>query len=107
MSDEDFMDKYDESDAIAFIRNYLPLELKDKFSDDDIYYILDVSEDYYERNNFFESTDDETEERELIEYIVKEAAKDEAGNFTPEDVLFILRGEEAYFETIYGDDTSD
>ncbi|GHT60747.1 hypothetical protein AGMMS50239_10290 [Bacteroidia bacterium] len=102
MSEENFMDKYDDSDAVAFIRNYLPLELKEKVSDDDIYYILDVSEDFYEQSDFFE-TDDEAEERKLIEYIVKEAEKDEVGNFTREDILFILRGEEAYFESIYGD----
>lgn len=102
MSDEDFIDNYDDGEAVAFILNYLPIELKEKFTEDDIYYILDVSEDYYEQNNFFEA-DDETEERELIEYIVREAAKDEVGSFTREDILFILRGEEAYFESIYGD----
>jgi len=102
MSEETFMDKYDDSDAVAFIKNYLPLELKDKFTDDDIYYILDVSEDFYEQSNYFEA-DEETEERELIEYIVREAEKDEIGDYKREDILFILRGEEAYFESIYGD----
>jgi len=102
MSEESFMDKFDYSDAVTFIRNYLPLELKEKFSEDDIYYILDVSEDYYDRSNYFE-TDEETEERELIKYIVREAKKDKIGNFTHEDIMFVLRGEEAYFETIYGD----
>ncbi|MDR2622929.1 MAG: hypothetical protein LBC48_10220 [Dysgonamonadaceae bacterium] len=103
MNDENFMDKYDDSEAVAFIRNYLPMELKEKLTEDDIYYILDVSEDYYEQSNFFETADDETEEHELIEYIVREAEKDKIGNFTKEDILFILRGEEAYFESIYGD----
>jgi len=102
MSEETFMDKYDDSEAVAFIKNYLPLELKDKLSEDDIYYILDVSEDYYEQSNYFE-TDEETEERELIEYIIREAEKDEVGDYKREDILFILRAEEAYFESIYGD----
>jgi hypothetical protein len=102
MNEEDFVDKYDDQEAVAFIKNYLPIELKDKFSEDDIYYILDVSEDYYEQSNFFEA-DDEAEEQELIEYIVKEAGKDKVGNFAREDILFVLRGEEAYFESIYGD----
>jgi hypothetical protein len=102
MNEENFIDKYDDQEAIAFIKNYLPQELKEKFSDDDIYYILDVSEDYYEQSNFFEA-DDEAEERELIEYIVKEAEKDKVGDYDREDVLFVLRGEEAYFESIYGD----
>ncbi|MDR1631307.1 MAG: hypothetical protein LBR97_00195 [Dysgonamonadaceae bacterium] len=100
--EENFIDKYDDSQAVAFILNYLPMELKGKFTEDDIYYILDVSEDYYEQSNFFE-TDDETEERELIEYIVHEAEKDKVGKFIEEDILFVLRGEEAYFESIYGD----
>ena len=102
MSEENFMDRYDDSEAVAFIRNYLPVELKEKLTEDDIYYILDVSEDYYEQSNFFE-TDDEAEERELIEYIIKEAEADEIGDYTREDILFVLRGEEAYFESIYGD----
>lgn len=101
--EENFIDKYDDSEAIAFILNYFPIELKEKFTEDDIYYILDVSEDYYERSNFFETDDDEAEERELIEYIAREAAKDKVGKFTKEDILFVLRGEEAYFESIYGD----
>jgi hypothetical protein len=100
--EENFIDKYDDSEAVAFILNYLPMELKEKFTEDDIYYIMDVSEEYYEQSNFFE-TDDDTEERELIEYIIREAAKDEVGKFTPEDILFVLQGEEAYFESIYGD----
>jgi len=102
MSEETYMDQYDAGDAVAFIQNYLPLELKEKFSEDDIYYILDVMEDFYERSDFFE-TDEEKEERELIEYIVREAKKDGIGNFTQEDILLVLRGEEAYSESIYGD----
>jgi hypothetical protein len=102
MNEENFMDRYDDSEAVAFIRNYLPIEMKEKFTEDDIYYILDVSEDYYEQSNFFE-TDDEAEERELIEYIIREAGKDGIGDYTREDILFVLRGEEAYFESIYGD----
>jgi hypothetical protein len=100
--EEDFIDKYDADEAVAFILNYLPIELKERFTEDDIYYILDVGEDYYEQSNFFE-TDDETEERELIGYIIREAQKDKVGKFIPEEILFVLRGEEAYFELIYGD----
>lgn len=100
--EENSFDKYDDSEAVTFILNYLPMELKGKFTEDDIYYILDTSEDYYEQSNFFEADDNETEERKLIEYIVCEAEKDKVGKFVREDILFVLRGEEAYFESIYG-----
>ena len=40
MSDKDDL-IYDEDDSVAFIQNYLPQELKGKFSNDDINYIVD------------------------------------------------------------------
>ena len=40
MSKEEMI--YDEDDAVRFIRNYLPQELKEKFSDDDNNYIVDL-----------------------------------------------------------------
>ena len=39
MSDKDDL-IYDEDDSVAFIQNYLPQELKGKFSNDDINYIV-------------------------------------------------------------------
>jgi hypothetical protein len=102
--DEQFIDRYDEREAVAFILNFLPVELKGKFTEDDICYILDASEDYYAQSNFFE-TDDETEERELIEYIIRKMNKDMAGKFTGEDILFVVRGADAYFESIYGEES--
>ena len=46
--EDDFL--YDEDDAVKYIRNYLPQELKSKFKNDDILYILDLIYDYYESN---------------------------------------------------------
>ena len=41
---------YDEDDSVKFIQNYLPQELKGKFSNDDINYIIDLIYDFYESN---------------------------------------------------------
>ena len=35
--------------TIEFIKNYLPQDMKEAFSDDDLYYILDLIVDYYTR----------------------------------------------------------
>jgi antitoxin component HigA of HigAB toxin-antitoxin module len=102
MNEAKMNNEYDEHEAIAFVKNYLAQELKGKLSDDDIYYILNTSEKFYEQCDFF-AMDDEAEEYELIEYIVKESEKHGVGNYDREDVLFVLRGEEAYFELLYGD----
>ena len=42
MNEQDDMFPYDENDAIKFIRNYIPQEIKDKYSDDDIVYLTDM-----------------------------------------------------------------
>ena len=41
---EDFL--YDEDESVKFIQNYLPQELKGKFSNDDINYIVVISYRY-------------------------------------------------------------
>jgi len=92
--------EYDDEAAIAFIRNYLPLELKEKFSDDDIYYILDVICDFYELNDYLNEDDEEKEERELIKYIVQQAEKDQIGSFSAEDMRIVLAAEAAYTDTL-------
>jgi len=70
---------YDEDDAVRFIRNYLPQELKDKFSDDEINYIIDVVYDFYDEKGFMaDDTSDEDivelDEDELIDYAIRSGA---------------------------------
>ena len=49
--EEDFLlDAEDDARAVEFIKSYLPQDLKDKFTDDDLYYILDVIAEYYLHN---------------------------------------------------------
>jgi hypothetical protein len=100
MSETEELFEYDDEAAVNFIRNFLPQELKDKFSEDDIYYTLDVICDFYEKNDYLNEDDEEKEERELIKYIVQQAKKDGIGDFLPEDVLIVLRAEAAYTDTL-------
>jgi hypothetical protein len=99
MSEEEGFD-YDEEAAVAFIHNYLPQELKEKFTDDDIYYIFDVICDFYEENDYLNEDDEEKEERELIAYIIQQAKKDQIGDFSSEEILIVLRAESAYTDTL-------
>ena len=92
--------EYDEDVAVEFIHNYLPQELKVIFSKDTLYYILDLICEFYEKNDYLSDDDEEKEEKELITFIVQQAQKDAIGNFLPEDVLMVLRAEEAYMETL-------
>jgi hypothetical protein len=91
---------YDEEAAVKFIQNYLPQELKERFSDDDIYYIMDVICDFYEANDYMDEEDEEKEEKELIRFILQETKKEGIGEYTPEEILLVLRAEEAYSDTL-------
>ena len=78
MSQQDDLFDYDEGDSVKFIRNYLPQELKEKFSDDDINYIIDLIYEYYEEKGFMDDeADDEVniDEDELIDYVIKNAKR--------------------------------
>jgi hypothetical protein len=104
MSNEELI--YDEDDAVRFIRNYLPQELKEKFNDDDINYIVDLIYEFYDTKGFLDEearADDENieiDEDELISFVVKNAQKDGVGKFEAEDIVFIVQGELEYCESI-------
>jgi hypothetical protein len=104
-SDEEVALNYDEEAAVKYIQNYLPQELKERFSEDDIYYILDVVCDFYEENGYFsDEYDPEKEEEDLIRYLVQQARKDGIGEFSSDEIRLVLKAEEAYSDTLYGID---
>ena len=96
----DEQNEYDEDVAVEFIHNHLPQDLKIIFSKDTLYYILDLICEFYEQNDYLNEDDEEKEEKELIAYIVKQSKKDAIGSFLPDDVLMVLRAEEAYMKTL-------
>lgn len=91
--------QYDEEESVKYIQNYLPQELKGKFNDDDILYLLDLAEEFYESKGDIDSFDEDDEE-ELISYIIKNAKEDGVGSFKGEDIMLILDGELEYCESI-------
>jgi len=104
MSEQNEMIEYDDEAAVEFIHNYLAEELQKKFTEDTLYYILDVMCDFYEKNDYLNEEDDEAETEKLIAFIVEQAQKDGVGSFSPDDILMVLEAEEAYMNTIYSED---
>jgi len=100
-NEKDFLE-YDEDAAILFIRNQLPQELKEKFSDDELNYIIDLIYEFYEEKGFIDEADNEVEIDldELTSYVVKNAKKDKIGSFDEEEIQFIVDAEIAYCESL-------
>ena len=49
LEDDFLLADADDEKTIEFIKNYLPQELKEKFSDDELYYFLDLIDRSEER----------------------------------------------------------
>ena len=105
MAEEDLIG-YDDAASVAFIRNYIPQELKELLSDDDIVYFVDLIYDYYESRGYMDADESESDEvievdeDELVEYVVKNAKKDGVGRFEPEQIRSIVQGELEYCDSI-------
>ena len=105
MSEEKDLIQYDEEDAVKFIQNYLPQEMKGKYTNDEINYIIDVVYDYYDEKGFMnDETDEESivdiDEDEIIAYVLKNTKKDKINNFSSEEIAFIIQGELAYCDSL-------
>jgi hypothetical protein len=103
--DELLMDAEDDRQAVAFIQNYLPQDLKDKFTEEELYYFLDVLVDYYANSGILDSEPDEEgyvdlDIDEIAEYMVKQSKKDQMGEYEAEDLRWIVEGEMEYVESL-------
>lgn len=105
LEDDFLLNDADDEKAIEYIKNYLPQELKEKFSDDEFYYFLDLIDEYYSQSGILDAQPDEEgyidiDLGKIVDYIVKESRKDGMGDYDPEELLFIVQGEADYTESL-------
>lgn len=96
---------YDEDRAVAFIRETLPAEYRDTYSDDEILYVVDCIWDYYEKNGMLsldnlDSDDELLDVAALVSYVKKEIAKINEVEIAPNHIEPIVKGELAYEESL-------
>lgn len=109
IDDAFLLEAEDDAKTIAYIRNYLPQDLKDKFSDEDLYYFLDLIVEYYATSGVLDSKPDkdgfvEIDADKVVEYVIEQAKKDNMGEYLSEDILFVVQGEMEYGESLFGED---
>ena len=97
-TDEFAMEDLDDEKTIAYIRERLPQDLKEKFSDDEFYFFLDTIYDYYDKSGILDSDSEyvDIDINAIAEFIAKEAKKNKIGDFDPEELYFVVEGELAY-----------
>ena len=109
IDDEIMLSAEEDALEIEFIRNYLPQELKDKFSDDELFYFLDVIFEYYAESGVLDAQPDsdgyvDIDLDKVVDYVVKKAKKENMGEFETDDILFVVQGELEYSEQLDDED---
>lgn len=104
MSDSQ-LKEYDENDAIAFIKNFLPEDIKGKYVDDDILIVIDTIFDYYDDKGFLDISAEEDDESDLsvpdlVGYVKNQLRKDPDNEIDLDDVMSIVLGELEYEESL-------
>lgn len=102
---EDNFGIFDEEDAIKFIKNDLPENIKSKYDDEDYINLIDIIWEYYEKKgyldiNLSEEDDDGVNIEDLIKYVKKEVAKADYLKIDETDIPDIVKSEIKYEETL-------
>jgi len=93
---------YDEDEAVKFILDSIPAELKENIDNDKIEYVLDVVYDFYDENGLIDedSTEEASiDEEEMFKYILKCSKKDKI-KLSEDDIQLILDGEYEYGKSL-------
>ena len=99
---DDELMKAAEADAqeVAYILNELPQDLKDKFTEDDIYYLIDLMLEYFSNAEADEEGYVDIDVEEVAKHLVEQAKKDKVGDYKAEDVFFVVQAELDYNESL-------
>lgn len=95
IDDELLNDELENQREIAYIRERLSSDLKEKFTDDQLLFIIDAIGSYFFTSGILESDDDEVDiDLEVIaDYVCKEAKAENEGPFDPDDVFFVVQAD--------------
>lgn len=93
-----------ESDAeeVQFIKNYMGSECEDNFSEEDLYYCLDVMLEFFEKANSAANADGfiDIDTEEVAKFIQKKAKKEGMGPYVLDALTLLVEAELEYNESL-------
>jgi len=98
MKKEEDLLVYDEDEALAFILESLPEEMKKRIGQDEVDYVLDVMVEYLDSKGLLDEDSMEEasiDDEEMFEFISKAVKKDKM-DISDEEIAIILEGEFDY-----------
>lgn len=97
--EEDFLAQAeDDLRTVEFLRAYLPQDVKGKFTDDDLFYFIDLLADYYVESGLLDAEPDadgfvDIDTEAVAAAIAERAKKEHYGDFSAEDLIWVVQGE--------------
>ena len=103
LEDELIQEAEDDRLTVEYIRTHLPQELRERFSEDELYYFLDVLVEYYASSGILDQEADadgciDIDIDAIAEHLARQASRDKMGRFEPDDLRWIVEAEMDYAE---------
>ena len=95
IDDELLMDEQENRREIAFIRGQLPSELKERYTDDQLLWMLDALVGYYVESGVIDTDDDEVEIdlEQAADYLCQQAEAEGLPRLDPQEVFFVVEAD--------------
>ena len=95
IDEELLQDEQETVREIAFIRERLPIDLKEQYTDQQLRWMLDAIVDYYVDSGILDSDDDEIDidMEAASEHLCKQAEKEGLAVLDPQDVYFVVEAD--------------
>ena len=95
IDDELLMDEQENRREVAFIRGQLPSELKERYTDDQLLWMLDTLVDYYVESGVLDTDDDEVEIdlEQASDYVCRQAEAEGLPQLDPQEVFFVVEAD--------------
>lgn len=91
------LDEEENAREAEYILGSLPAELREKYSTDDILYMMDAIVEYYFESGVLDGNDDDEyidiDMQKVAEYVCKKAKEDNRGDYDPEEVFFVAQAD--------------
>ncbi len=98
IDEELLLDAQEDAQLVAYIQEHLPADVVARFSEDDLYYILDVAEEYFAESGVLDAeADDEgyvnIDLEAVAEHIAAKARKEYNAEFAIDDLELIVEAQ--------------
>lgn len=100
IDDEILKDEEEMRREISFIREQLPLDLKEKYSDEQLAWMLGTIADYYVDSGMLDSGSEEVEIDldKVSEHVCQMAVKEGQGKLDAQEVFFVVEADLDFME---------